>query len=99
MIEIPYTIAFVMACFFVCVELVKNVTVIGIIGNTQGVFNAVIPARNAKKRNTIKLVFSPDLFPLSFKVNSAATTFFTAAGVSAFTLSSIESTGGLARLV
>jgi hypothetical protein len=48
MIDKPKIIAFLMPSFLVCVSFKKNVTVIGIMGNTQGVIREVSPAMNAR---------------------------------------------------
>ena len=62
----PYIKAFVIPWAFVFDDFVKNVTVIGIIGNTQGVSKATKPDKNApnKKNNKAET-------PLSFFLSSS----------------------------
>lgn len=52
MIEIPNTNAFIIAFILFCCFPIKNDTVIGIIGNTQGVKRPSSPAPKAIKKNT-----------------------------------------------
>src|SRR5690606_42156140 len=60
--EKPYTKAFFTPCARDLALPVKKVTVMGIIGNTQGVSNAATPPRKAKtiKPNMEALSLSPD---------------------------------------
>ena len=51
MIENPKNTAFDLPCFFDSASFKKKETVIGIIGKTQGVNNAKIPAPKASKNN------------------------------------------------
>ena len=50
MIETPYKMAFFFPSAFVLLCFVKKLTVIGIIGKTQGVNNAANPPKKAKKK-------------------------------------------------
>ena len=50
MMETPYKMAFFFPSAFVLLCFVKKLTVIGIIGKTQGVNNAANPPKNAKKK-------------------------------------------------
>ena len=51
---------------FLLLFLIKNETVIGIIGNTQGVSNAVSPLKKARINNPMKpSLFSSPAMPLN----------------------------------
>ena len=69
-IDIPYIIAFLIPLALVLLCFVKKLTVIGIIGKTQGVSKAAKPDKNA-----IKNIVNKPVFGLELSIFSAVTIF------------------------
>src|SRR3954467_11490525 len=61
----PYIIALVTPLPLLCDFFVKNVTVTGIIGNTQGVSNAINPPRKPNKNTVRRLLCAVSSSPQS----------------------------------
>src|SRR3954471_5549046 len=92
MIEKEYWKAFLIPCTRVSLRLVKKLTVIGIIENTQGVINAINPPpKQARKIHHKDLLEASSAATPSFATSSPAFTAF--AGVPPNAISNVASSG------